>query len=251
MNLTRTRTETRRGCRGAPAANLLSTSWRSRVAGSVAILVFSSFAAAAQETNELLGTNRFAPPGSLTRTNGNSPAQADSSSRATGSGQGSSTVQTSSRTRLDYLAFRIIPDRNIFNPNRAPRRPFTRTPSAPPKVTQTFSLLGTMSYEKGAIAFFDGSSYEYRKALKPGDAIAGYKVADIALNSVKLTSGTNEVELPVGREMRREDQGQWLLAGRATSAAMASTGGDPRRDRGDRGSRGSFRPPDRFSFRNR
>ena len=71
-----------------------------------------------------------------------------------------------------------------------------------------------MSYEKGLFAFFDGTSSEYRKVLKRTDTIAGYKVEDIAPNHVKLASGTNEFDLPVGMQMRREEEGDWLLTTR-------------------------------------
>jgi hypothetical protein len=82
-----------------------------------------------------------------------------------------------------------------------------------------------MSYEKGTFAFFDGTSSEYKKALKLADAIAGYKVTNIAPNGVKLASGTNELELSVGAQLRREEDGPWLLASQSTSyaATPAST----------------------------
>ena len=94
-----------------------------------------------------------------------------------------------------------------------------------PKSFDSLTLVGTMSYEKGTFAFFDGTSSEYKKALKLTDAIAGYKVTNIAPNSVKLASGTNELELSVGAQLRREEDGPWLLASQSTSyaATPAST----------------------------
>ncbi len=76
-----------------------------------------------------------------------------------------------------------------------------------------------MSYEKGTFAFFDGTSSEYQKVLKLTDSIAGYKVTNIAPNSVKLVSGTNELELNVGEQLRREENGPWLLASQSASYA--------------------------------
>ena len=83
-----------------------------------------------------------------------------------------------------------------------------------------------MSYEKGTFAFFDGTSSEYKKALKLTDSIAGYKVTNIAPNGVKLASGTNELDLSVGAQLRREEDGPWLLASQSASysATPASTG---------------------------
>ena len=120
---------------------------------------------------------------------------------------------------LDYAAFKVIADRNIFDPNRYRHRPGERSVGQPPRSVDSLTLVGTMSYEKGTFAFFDGTSSEYKKALKLADAIAGYKVTNIAPNSVKLASGTNELELRVGAQLRREEDGPWLLAGQFTPYA--------------------------------
>ena len=42
-----------------------------------------------------------------------------------------------------------------------------------------FVLVGTMSYEKGFFAFFDGSHSDYKRVLKREETIAGFKVAAI------------------------------------------------------------------------
>ena len=130
---------------------------------------------------------------------------------------------------LDYAAFKVIVDRNIFDPNRYPHRPGAPPVASKPKSVDSLTLVGTMSYEKGTFAFFDGTSSEYKKALKLTDSIAGYKVTNIAPNAVKLASGTNELELRVGAQLRREEDGPWLLAGQsasyATTPGSTSTGG--------------------------
>ena len=127
--------------------------------------------------------------------------------------------------RLDYSAFKVIVDRNIFDPNRYPRRAGEPRVRPTPRTVDSLTLVGTMSYEKGSFAFFDGTSSEYKKALKLTDVIAGYKVTNIAPNSVKLAAGTNELELRVGMQLRREEDGPWLLAGQSGSyaATPAST----------------------------
>jgi hypothetical protein len=109
-------------------------------------------------------------------------------------------------------------DRNIFDPNRFPRGPGTQRVRAP-RSFDSLTLVGTMSYEKGTFAFFDGTSSDYKKALKLTDSIAGYKVTNITPNSVKLASGTNEVNLSVGAQLRREEDGPWLLSSQSTSYA--------------------------------
>jgi hypothetical protein len=140
---------------------------------------------------------------------------------------------------LDYASFKkVIVDRNIFDPNRTPRGSVGPRDFSKPKSFDSLTLVGTMTYEKGTFAFFDGTSSEYKKALKLADAIAGYKVTNIAPNGVKLVSGTNQLDLSVGAQLRREEDGPWLLSGQSTSyaatpaststnaAATTSTGSD-------------------------
>ena len=142
--------------------------------------------------------------------------------------------ETNAHGRPELQAFRIITQRNIFNASRSPRRERTRTESEPERRSRTDSvaLLGTMNYEKGWVAFFDGSSPEYRKALQPGDTIAAHKIAEIAPNYVKLESGTNQpIDLKVGSEMKKRDEGNWEVKDRIeTSVAAASSSPAPSTD---------------------
>jgi hypothetical protein len=119
---------------------------------------------------------------------------------------------------FDFSAFSLITQRNIFDPNRFPNRTFV--PSGPRRSYETFSLVGIMSYDKGTFAFFDGSNYQYQKVLKPGDAVAGFKLTQVSPSAVKLSQGTNQVELKIGMQMRREENGPWTQAG--VAVAMAS-----------------------------
>ena len=132
-----------------------------------------------------------------------------------------SAQQTNTPDRFDYSSFKIITDRNIFNSHRSARYRAPRE-SGPQARVDSFALVGTMSYEKGPFAFFDGTSSEYRKALKVDERIAGFKVADIEPAYVKLASPSNEIELAVGMELRREDKGQWRLSARPDSPAASS-----------------------------
>ncbi len=126
-------------------------------------------------------------------------------------------------SRLDYASLRMIADRNIFNPNRSSRsgrserREFRR-----PIQVDSFSLVGTMGYEKGFFAFFDGSSLQYRKALKVDDTIAGYRLLQVGHDWVKLAAGSNTMDLKIGQQMRREDEGPWHVSARGESFAAAA-----------------------------
>jgi len=117
---------------------------------------------------------------------------------------------TNQSKRLSYSDFQIINERNIFNPRRYARSGPRQ--AQPASKVDFFTLVGTMTYEKGPFAFFEGTSSDYRKVLKPLDSIAGYKITNIEFNSVKLASQTNEVQLGVGMQMRREEDGPWRLA---------------------------------------
>jgi hypothetical protein len=129
---------------------------------------------------------------------------------------------------LDYAAFRLITERNIFDPNRQPHKGGERPPS---KAQDSFSLVGTMSYDKGDFAFFDGNSSDYKKVLKPDETIAGYKVVSISADSVKLERESKDLELPVGSQLRRQDDGTWVQSAHTdTYAASSSSSGSSQTD---------------------
>lgn len=121
---------------------------------------------------------------------------------------------TNAPARASYDAFRMISDRNIFNPNRSARssgsRP--RTDARPASRVEYFTLVGLLEYEKGTFAFFDGTSGDYKKTLEADGAIGDFKVGTLTPDQVKLISGTNEFVMRVGMQVRREDEGDWYLA---------------------------------------
>jgi len=127
---------------------------------------------------------------------------------------------TNASGSLDFQAFKILTERNIFDPNRSSDSG-GRSESRRTARVESFALLGTLSYEKGNFAFFDGTGSAYRKALKIGDAIAGYRIGEITADHVKLEADGKQVELSVGLQMKKQDEGEWQLAGRADSLAAA------------------------------
>ncbi len=134
----------------------------------------------------------------------------------------SSRAQTNanSPSALDYSAFRIVTERNIFNPHRSTRYvPPSRTSRRTTPRADFFALLGIMSYDgKGPFAFFDGSSSDYRKVLKQNDKIAGFTVTAIEASQVKLNSSSNLVELRVGMQLSHDENDEWHVADRPESS---------------------------------
>ena len=122
----------------------------------------------------------------------------------------------------DISAFNLITERNIFNTRRSARYvPSARRDTRRPARSEAFALVGTLAYEKGPFAFFDGSRSDYKEVAKQGDSIAGFKVVEIAPSHVKLASATNEVELALGMQLHREDEGPWEVSVRPESAEPA------------------------------
>lgn len=128
---------------------------------------------------------------------------------------------TNAPARQSYDSFRMISDRNIFNPNRYARSSSAtraRTETRPASRVEYFTLVGLMEYEKGTFAFFDGTSASYKKTLEADGNISDFKISDLTPRQVKLVSGTNEFVMRVGMQVRREDEGDWFL----TEANQAS-----------------------------
>jgi hypothetical protein len=130
----------------------------------------------------------------------------------------------------DYSAFtRFITDRNIFDPNRYAHdttqryRPRRETRSAP-----AFTLVGTMNYEKGMFAFFNGNNFDLRKVLYQSDSnnIAGFTMTGITLTGVTLQSadGKKTIQLKIGDVMRQEGS-EWQLAGQGELGTGESSSG--------------------------
>jgi hypothetical protein len=131
---------------------------------------------------------------------------------------------TNALAPADYPKF--IAQRNIFDPDRYPYVPGSPprprpVVNSPPRQTDSFSLVGIIGYgegrQAGVYAFFDGSSLQYRKSAQVNDGIAGFKVADIAANSVTLASGTNTLVLGIGEQLHDDGSGRWVFANGTTS----------------------------------
>jgi hypothetical protein len=138
-------------------------------------------------------------------------------------------AETNSSPGVSFESFRLISERNIFDPTR--RRGYTRNNAGPfirTPPSETFTLLGTMSSAQGTFAFFGGTSAQFRKTVKAGDTIANYRIAAIEHDYVKLAASSNQtITLPVQTQMRRQADGPWSIGGRgdvSAEPASASSG---------------------------
>jgi hypothetical protein len=199
----------------------------------IVLLAAVGFTAAAQDTNNA-GTN--------TTPATNAPAKAPASEGKPAADSGVAPRADSTSPRLDESAFRIVSERNIFDANRSGGQ--VRLSSRRAARVESFKLVGTIAYEKGAFAFFEGSSSELTKVLKPEGVIAGHKLVDILADGVKLEADGKTMDLAVGSAMRREDEGAWRPGDAAANSGSSSSRRDDEdssrsRRGGDRDNRSS------------
>jgi len=157
-----------------------------------------------------LGLGGVTAPAQSSRTNSPAPPATSKSGTKQTPGKSPSAAAPATGTFDD---FKSIPDRNIFNTRRLAGRVQSDASSQPQprreRVVESFSLLGTLEYEKGRVAFFEGSSSSLRKSAKVDETIAGCKITAIEPSAITLEADGKPVQLKVGYMLRREDQGQW------------------------------------------
>lgn len=126
----------------------------------------------------------------------------------------------------DYDQFRLIEQRNIFDPNR--RRATARAPEPPrreerPPRTDTIALTGTIVYDHKAFAFVSSSQPEYRGVFSPGDRVGGLTILSIDSHGITLEGAESPpLRVPVGQGLQRTGDRPWAISA-VTSAALASS----------------------------
>jgi hypothetical protein len=118
-----------------------------------------------------------------------------------------------SSTAPGFESFRIVVDRNIFDPNRRASRPESRSePKEPAAEPDQIALTGVLIHEGAAVAFFEGTKPEYSVDLKEGGTVAGHRVVEIRTDGLKLSKDGRETALRVGSGMSRQNGGEWGLS---------------------------------------
>ena len=145
---------------------------------------------------------------------------------------------------IQFETYSLILDNNIFDSNRQDRarleaeRRRAMENSIP---VDRFSLVGTMHTDGKPLAFFSGSSRDYRAVLKPNETIAGYQVTEITEKLVTLEKDGESIEFIVGMGMSRQGDGPWEFirdAGRDFRGAI----GQSSSSRSSRGNSNPSRP---------
>ena len=133
------------------------------------------------------------------------------------------TNNTSSAVSLQN--FKIITQRNIFDPNRRAGSGERGRRIDPNRLARAdgFSLVGTLLDKRGEFAFFSGSDSKYKKVLKVSGMIADYKVTEVTPDYVELESNSsNQVKMTVGMQMKKLDAGEWQLVDGTLAVAKVS-----------------------------
>ena len=140
----------------------------------------------------------------------NPKAAAKTTTKSAPSSKSADRASIATPTGPTFDAYRLIGDRNIFNPNRVGR---SRSSETPPPRTEVISFVGTMQYEKGLFAFFDSPDTTYRKALNEGGALGKFTVKGITADQVELERDAKPLTLRIGQQLRRPDGGDWSVIG--------------------------------------
>src|SRR5882724_8850632 len=135
---------------------------------------------------------------------------------------------TNNASTVSLQSFKIITQRNIFDPNRRAGSGERGRRIDPNRLARAegFSLVGTLIDKRGEFAFFSGSDSKYKKVLKVAGTIADYKVTEVAPDHVQLESNGNPIKMSVGMQMKKLDAGEWQLVDGTVALAKPSETSD-------------------------
>lgn len=129
-----------------------------------------------------------------------------------------------------FDAFRVIGERNIFDPNRFPRVTRTASPEASTPSDEVVTLVGTLQYEKGTYVFFDGSRPDFRQVLPVGGKIADHTIKSIDAKGATFEGPDGSISLRVTDQLRRSPGGTWKIT--AAPAPLPNIVSSPSADSG-------------------
>ena len=179
--------------------------------------VFSRIAVAGLLTLVLSGSTAFA---------------ADAEAKAPAANAAATPVSASAKpaptaAKGSFDSFRLIGDRNIFDPNRRSRTARSASNEPPAPTGDTIAFVGTMDYDQGIYAFFDSADSRYRQVLPAGGKLAEFVVKHVGARSVDLTRDGQVTTLQITQQLHRPDGGEWTVTGASPAPTVsAATEGD-------------------------
>ena len=124
-----------------------------------------------------------------------------------------------------FESFRLIGDRNIFDPNRRSRARSASNEPAPP-TGDIIAFVGTMDYDQGIFAFFDSSDARYRKVLPEGGKLAEFVVKHVEARRVDLTRDGKVTTLDITQQLHRPPEGgEWTVTGASPIPVVSAAAG--------------------------
>ena len=137
-------------------------------------------------------------------------------------------------------SFKLIQERNIFDPERRRPREIRRGRPVEPPREESFTLLGTMSYGERILAFFEGTQRNWSGAVELGEEVAGHTLKEVGFDNVLLELKGEVLSLQVGAGRSKRGDADWETQDR--DSWKGSSGGS-RSGRSSRSSSSStFRP---------
>lgn len=106
--------------------------------------------------------------------------------------------------------FKILIERNIFDPNRRPNY-MPPPPSATPPEQPKIALAGVFLDPSETVAIFEGTRPEYNVAIHQGGILMGYRLSKIHPDKVQLTMDGTKLEMPVAAKLVLNTRNVWEL----------------------------------------
>jgi len=123
-----------------------------------------------------------------------------------------------------FDAFRIITEKNIFNPNRVG---LTRaTPEARPARVDEIALVGTVEFGGQRVALFDSAEVAWRKSVREGESLGDFTVKRVGPEGVDLVRGEQTLSLRVAQQLRRPEGEEWAVVAAPDLPRADARGGD-------------------------
>ena len=121
--------------------------------------------------------------------------------------------EKASLAKPEYKDFKIILNRNIFDPDRRPKTVYTpvSTRKTKTRTKERIHLMGSLISDTRTISFWDGSGLEGSGELNVGENVAGYRICKILTDKVSLEKEGRRLEVPIDSSLVMNDAGDWEI----------------------------------------